>query len=60
MHDLRHFMATEVLAHVVPVQTASQPLGHARVSTTLNIYVHRIPGGDRQSADMLADLIDPT
>jgi integrase len=58
LHDLRHFMATKMLAHGVPVPTVSQRLGHARVSTTLNVYAHRIPGADRQAADLVADHLD--
>jgi hypothetical protein len=38
----------------------SRWLGHARVSTTLNVDAHRIPGADRQAADSIADLIDHT
>ena len=40
LHDLRHFMATEMLAHGVAIVTVSQRLGHARASTTLNVYGH--------------------
>ena len=32
LHDLRHFMATQMLAHGVAVVTVSQRLGHARAS----------------------------
>jgi hypothetical protein len=50
LHDLRHFMATQTLAHGVAVVTVSQRLGHARASTTLNVYGHCIPGADRDAA----------
>jgi len=59
LHDLRHFMATEMLARGVPVPTVSQRLGHARASTTLNVYAHRIPGADRDAANLLGELIGP-
>ena len=59
LHDLRHFMATEMLGHGVPVPTVSQRLGHARASTTLNVYAHRVPGSDRDAADLLGGLLDP-
>jgi hypothetical protein len=52
LHDLRHFMATQVLAHGVAVVTVSQRLGHARASTTLNLYGHCIPGADRDAAHL--------
>jgi integrase len=56
--DLRHLMATEMLANGIPVPTVSQRLGDARASTTLNVYAHRIPGADREAADLLARLLD--
>ncbi|MGH2657855.1 MAG: tyrosine-type recombinase/integrase [Actinomycetota bacterium] len=49
LHDLRHFMATEMLAAGVPIATVSQRLSHARASTTLNVYAHAVPGGDRKA-----------
>jgi integrase len=58
LHDLRHFMATEMLAAGIPIATVSQRLNHARASTTLNVYAHAVPGGDRQAAEVLADLLD--
>jgi integrase len=51
-------MATEMLANGIPVPTVSQRLGHARASTTLNVYAHRIPGADRAAAELLARLLD--
>ncbi|HEV8565143.1 MAG TPA: site-specific integrase [Actinomycetota bacterium] len=54
LHDLRHFMATEMLAAGVPIATVSQRLSHARASTTLNVYAHSVPGGDREAAETLA------
>ena len=57
LHDLRHFMATAMLARGVPVVTVSERLGHARASTTLNVYAHSIPGADRDAADVVARLL---
>lgn len=54
LHDLRHFMATEMLDAGVPISIVSARLAHARASTTLNIYAHAVPGGDRQAAELLA------
>ncbi len=56
-HDLRHFMATQMLAAGVPIATVSQRLSHARASTTLNVYAHAIPGGDREAAETLARIV---
>lgn len=57
LHDLRHFMATEMLAAGVPIATVSQRLSHARASTTLNVYAHAVPGGDRRAAETLAAIL---
>jgi integrase len=42
-HCLRHTHATELLRAGVPVKVVSERLGHASVSTTLNIYAHVLP-----------------
>jgi len=57
LHDLRHFMATQMLGHGVSVVTVAQRLGHARASTTLNVYGHCIPGADRDAAQFISALI---
>ncbi len=53
LHDLRHFMATEMLDAGVPVPIVAARLAHARASTTLNAYAHAVPGGDRLTAETL-------
>lgn len=58
LHDLRHFMATEMLAAGVPIATVSQRLSHARASTTLNVYAHAVPGGDRGADETLASILE--
>lgn len=55
LHDLRHFMATEMLDAGVSIVVVSARLAHARASTTLNVYAHAVPGGDRQAAELLAE-----
>jgi integrase len=57
LHDLRHFMATEMLAPGVPIATVSQRLSHAPASTTLNVDAHAVPGGDRRAAETLAGIL---
>jgi integrase len=56
LHDLRHFMATTMLAEGVSVVTVSARLGHARASTTLNVYAHVVAGADKEAAQLLGDL----
>ena len=53
LHDLRHFMATQMLDAGVPVAVVAGRLAHARASTTLNVYAHVVPGGDRLAAEVL-------
>jgi len=47
-----------MLAAGVPIATVSQRLSHARASTTLNVYAHAVPGGDRYAAETLAAILD--
>ena len=54
LHDLRHFMATQMLNDGVPIAVVASRLAHARASTTLNVYVHAVPGGDRAAVETLA------
>ena len=46
-----------MLAAGVPIVTVSQRLSHARTSTTLNVYAHSVPGGDREAAETTAAII---
>jgi integrase len=50
LHDLRHFMATEMLQAGVPLAVVSQRLDHRRKSTTLDFYAHAVPSGDATAA----------
>ena len=43
LHDLRHFVATQMLGAGVALPVVSARLGHARVSTTLNVYAASMP-----------------
>lgn len=57
LHDLRQFMATEMLAAGVALPVVAARLSHARASTTLSVYAHAVPGGDRAAAEVLAALL---
>lgn len=39
-HDLRHSFASYLVEEKVPINTVSQMLGHSKVSTTADIYLH--------------------
>lgn len=53
-HVLRHTYATTLLASGVPIVDVSRALGHAKVSTTLNIYGHAIPENAKIIAEKVA------
>jgi integrase len=53
LHDLHHFMATQMLDAGVPVPIVAARLCHARGSTTLNVYAYGVPGGDRLAGETL-------
>src|SRR5919106_333474 len=57
LHDLRHFMATQMLSAGIAVPVVSARLAHARASTTLNVYAHAIPGGDVQAAQLISEIV---
>ena len=58
LHDLRHFMATELLQAGVALAVVSQRLDHQRKSTTLDYYAHAVPSGDGHAADVIRSIID--
>ena len=53
VHDLRHFVATELLTAGIDVRTVANRLGHARTSTTLDIYWAWVPAQDQHAAHHL-------
>lgn len=58
LHDLRHFVATRLLAGGVPVKTVSARLGHGSAAMTLDVYAAAIPAADQGAADLLGGLLD--
>lgn len=40
IHDFRHSYASNLIEHGIPLEFVSKLLGHAKKSTTLDIYVH--------------------
>lgn len=59
LHDLRHFVATELLTKGIDVRTVANRLGHARTSTTMDIYWAFVPARDRDAADHLEAILNP-
>ena len=40
-HEFRHSYATRKIHHKVPIDVVSRSMGHSKVSTTLDIYLHQ-------------------
>jgi Site-specific recombinase XerD len=53
LHTLRHSHASTLLANGVPVTAVSKRLGHAQVSTTLNIYSHAFSRDELRAAEVM-------
>ena len=53
LHDLRHFVATQLLSAGVDVPTVAGRLGHRNAATTLNVYAHFVEQTDRDAADIM-------
>ena len=57
LHDLRHFVATQLLSAGVDVRTVAGRLGHRNAATTLNVYAHFLEQTDRVAADIIGGVI---
>lgn len=53
LHDLRHTNATLMLTYGVNPKVAQQRLGHASISTTMDIYSHVTDKVEKEAADKL-------
>jgi len=58
LHDLRHYVATRLLAAGVDVRTVAGRLGHRNPSTTLNVYSHFVPETDQEAAEALGRIFE--
>ena len=58
IHDIRHFVATELFTAGIDVRTVANRLGHARTSTTMDIYWGFVPARDRDAADHLQRVLE--
>jgi integrase len=58
LHDLRHYVATRLLAAGVDVRTVAGRLGHRNPSTTLNVYSHFVPETDQEAAETLGRIYE--
>ena len=60
VHDLRHFHASVMLQQGQSPVLVSKRLGHASVSTTMDIYSHILPGWQKEAANAFAQVMDET
>ena len=58
-HDLRHTAASLMLNYGIPVIIVSKRLGHAKPSTTLDVYGHLIPSMQQEAAELMDELVTP-
>ncbi len=56
-HDLRHGMATLMLAHGADLMTIKDALGHSQISLTANTYTHVLPKLKRDAIDRMGAAI---
>jgi integrase len=60
LHDLRHYVATQLLGAGVDPRTVAGRLGHANPNVTMTVYGHFLPEKDRAAAHFLDELLDGT
>ena len=58
VHPLRHTNITMQIAAGVPLVTVAGRAGHARTSTTTDIYSHFLKSSDRTAAKVLESVFD--
>jgi len=58
-HDLRHTAATHMIAKGVDMSTVKRRLGHTKVSTTFDNYVHAVPGMQEKAAAVIDEITTP-
>lgn len=55
MHDFRHSHASYLINNGYDIQIVSKRLGHAKVSTTLDIYAHLYPNKEDEAIAQMQD-----
>lgn len=58
LHDLRHTGASLLIAGGMDIETVKKRLGHAKASTTMDIYGHAYAKNDKKAADMLREILE--
>ena len=55
-YDLQHSAATILLSMGVNIKVVQEILGHSRISMTLDIYSHVLPGMQEDAAEKISEL----
>jgi len=55
-HDLRHSVATILLAAKIDLKVVSELLGHSSVAITADIYAYVLPEQQQEVVDKMGDL----
>lgn len=58
LHDLRHYAASTAIDAGIPVTAVSARLGHARTSTTVDMYGSPSTAEDRRAAELLDRILN--
>jgi integrase len=56
-HDLRHMVASRLLAEGIDLQSVADRLGHSRASITLGTYTHSLGTNDQRAADAIGQVV---
>lgn len=56
-HGLRHTSASLLIGGGTDIATVSKRLGHAEISTTLNIYTHSLRKTDKEASNKLENIL---
>jgi integrase len=57
LHDLRHFVATQLIAAGVSAKDVAERLGHANAAVTMKVYAHSTDAGQRAATSKLDELL---
>jgi integrase len=57
LHSLRHTNATLLIAGGADLKTVSGRLGHARQSTTFDVYAHAIRSANDKAAELMDEIL---
>ncbi len=52
-HELRHGAVSSMAAQGIPARTTMEILGHAQISTAMNVYAHVASDVQREAADRI-------